>query len=355
MAVFTALDGAALEHWLDAHEIGALVAMRGIATGIENTNFFVTTEAHGKKRDFVLTLFERLTTSELPFYLELMRHLSAHGVPCPAPVADRNGALFSALAGKPAALVTRLAGRSALAPGTAHCALIGGALARLHRQGLVFPLRQDNPRGLAWRQAAASRVRGHLDTEQRALLDGEVAHQATLWPEAVAHLPTGAIHADLFRDNALFVKSGPPSSVDDADSDSDSNRAGLAPLRLGGIIDFYFAGTDAWLFDVAVSANDWCVDLASGAFDAARLEVLLAAYATVRPFCAAEADAWPLALRAAALRFWLSRLDDLHRPRHAEMLTPHDPAHFERILMRRREDDASGALELPDAVRPARA
>ena len=345
MAVFTALNSAELERWLDAHEVGALVDMRGIATGIENTNFFVTTEAHGKRRDFVLTLFERLSASELPFYLKLMRHLSARGVPCPAPVADRQGALFSTLAGKPAALVTRLAGRSALTPGRAHCALIGGALAQLHLQGATFPLYQNNPRGLAWWKASASRVRDYLDVERQSFLDDEIVHQTTRWSDAVALLPAGAIHADLFRDNALFVEAAAPPSAA-----TPSDDVGV-PLSLGGIIDFYFAGWDAWLFDVAVSANDWCVDLATGAFDATRLNALLAGYAAVRPFDAAETRAWPLVLRAAALRFWLSRLDDLHRPRPAEMLTPHDPAHFERILMQRREADARGALALRVAVR----
>ena len=355
MAVYTALDDAELEVWLRDHGVGALVDVRGVASGIENSNFFVTTRKTGRHREYVLTLFERLSASELPFYLVLMRFLAARGVPCPAPVSAQDGALFATLAGKPAALVTRLPGRPVMAPAAAHCALIGATLARLHRAGRKFPLYQRNPRGLAWWQDTAQRVHDFLDDTRRALLDSEIAHQSERWLDAVAKLPAGAIHADLFRDNALFIEThgAIDEGAGEGASEGDTADGSKGVPRLGGIIDFYFAGCDAWLFDVAVSANDWCIALASGAFDETRLDAFLTGYAAVRPFTDAEADAWPLMLRAAALRFWLSRISDLHQPRPAELLTPHDPTHFERVLLHRRDDEADGRLRLPPAASPS--
>ncbi|MEO8935242.1 MAG: homoserine kinase [Burkholderiaceae bacterium] len=321
MAVYTALDDDALIEWLACHAVGTLVACRGIASGIENTNYFVTTRDADRDRRFVLTLFERLGADQLPYYLSLMRHLAASGTPCPAPMPARDGALFSMLAGKPAALVTRLEGASALAPTPAHCAELGTALARMHEAGTHFDASQTNPRGIDWWVATARNVRDFLDADQRSLLDDEIALQASDWARVTVALPHGPIHADLFRDNALFVETadGP---------------------KLGGVIDFYFAGNDVWLLDIATCINDWCVELASGAIDAPRLDAFLDAYQKERPLNVAEHDALPQVLRAAALRFWLSRLEDLHRPRPAQLLTPHDPTHFERLLRMRRDEAA---------------
>ena len=309
MAVFTEVTRAALTHWLERYDAGALHDCRGIPSGIENSNFFVST-AGG---EWVLTLFERLAPAQLPFYLELMRHLAKRGVPCPAPLPDRSGALFSELNGKPAALVTRLPGRSLTDPEPVHCAAVGAALAHLHLAGQDFRLHQPNLRGLTWWGEVVPGLVQFLDAATARLLADELATQQARLPGINAQLPAGPIHADLFRDNALFEGS-----------------------RLGGFIDFYFAGCDTWLFDVAVCLNDWCIELASGALDAPRVTALLEAYARVRPFTPAEHAGWPVVLRAAALRFWVSRLWDLHRPRQAQMLTPHDPRHFERILRLRR-------------------
>ena len=319
MAVYTALDPEVLSTWLDARGVGGLVDCRGIESGIENSNFFVTTEDRAGRRDFVLTLFERLDLDEVRYYLSLMQHLSRQDVPCPAPQADRRGGLCSMLAGKPAALVTRLAGRSVDRPQPVHCAAVGDVLARMHRAAVGFHEQQPNPRGIDWWIDAAARVRGYVDDDRRALLDDEIALQARTWRAVTERLPRGAIHADLFRDNVLFV-----------------DGAGSPALR--GVIDFYFAGDDAWVLDLAICINDWCVDLDSGALDAARRDALLDAYEAARPLTALERDALPLALRAGALRFWLSRLDDLHRPRPAQMLKPHDPTRFERTLLQRRAD-----------------
>ncbi len=320
MAVYTALESDALVAWLEAHDVGTLVEWRGIETGIENSNFFVTTRDRGVDRRFVLTVFERLDVAELAYYLALMQHLSSRGVPCPAPIGDRAGALQSTLAGKPAALVTRLDGHSVLNPARAHCAALGTVLARLHAAGEGFGLHRPNPRGFTWWLETAGHVRPVLDDARRALLDAEIAMLSATWPTIAGSLPCGPIHADLFRDNALFVET-----------------AGAAPV-LGGVIDLYFAGTDILLLDLAICLNDWCVDRATGALEPARADALIGAYERERPLLDRERRALPTVLRAAALRFWLSRLDDLHRPRPAEMLKPHDPTQFERLLRARRAD-----------------
>ena len=346
MAVYTALDENALTSWLASHDVGALVEWHGIHSGIENSNYFVTTCRDGVARRFVLTLFERLGAAELPFYLSLMQHLAERGVPCPAPMADRTGALCATLAGKPAALVTRLEGHFVAAPTAAHCAAIGGALARMHLAGEDFPLAQTNPRGLAWWQRTAAHVRPFLDDAQKSLLDDEIVLQTGAWDASTASLPRGPIHADLFRDNALFIEGDAASSGATPATTPVAFPAtppAASPL-LGGIIDFYFAGCDAWLLDLAICVNDWCVDLASGTLDRARVHAMVDGYTHERPLRQAERETFTLALRAAALRFWLSRLDDFHRPRPAQLLTPHDPMHFERIL-RRRRDESTGRVE----------
>lgn len=315
MAVFTAVTETDLAQWLQHYALGQVVDFRGIASGIENSNFFLTTT----QGEYVLTLFEQLDATQLPFYLELMQHLAAHGVPVPDPVPRRDGALFGSLRGKPACIVTKLAGQPQLAPGTAHCAEVGQMLARLHLAGRSFARRQPNLRSLPWWHAAQAAVEPFLSEPQRALLRDELAFQSEFAAGAAYRaLPEGPCHCDLFRDNVLFVAAD-----------------GAGPDRLGGFFDFYFAGDDKWLFDLAVCVNDWCVDLASGALDLERTRALLRAYQTVRPFTAEESTHWRTLLRAGALRFWVSRLYDFYRPRSAEMLKPHDPTHFERILRER--------------------
>ncbi len=310
MSVFTPVTPEQLSAWLKRYSIGALTQMQGIAAGIENTNYFVTTSGG----NFVLTLFEKLTAAELPFYLGLTAHLAQHGIPSPAPVADLDNRLFSELNDKPAALLSRLRGEVVAAPTAAHCAELGGTLADMHLAGQSYPGRLDNPRGPRWWREAAARVTPFLDQAGAALLRSELAFQHRHRGE---DLPRGPIHADLFRDNVLF-------------------HGG----RIGGVIDFYFAGIDCLLFDVAVTLNDWCVH-PGGEVDAPRAQALLTSYHARRPFAAVEQDAWPVLLRAAALRFWLSRLYDFYLPRPGEMVHAHDPEHFRRILQLRIENGGS--------------
>ncbi len=320
MAVFTPVEDADLEHWLEQFSVGSLRRLEGIPGGIENSNFFADTNA-GR---FVLTLFERLPEEELPFYLELMRYVGEKGVPCPVPAAARDGALFKTLNGKPAALVSRLKGSYQPQPLPLHCALAARAMAHMHLAAEQFPMRQNNPRDVDWWQATMPQVLSHLDDDRAALLQQEVSEVAQHYQALRQDLPSGPIHADLFRDNVLF--------------DGE---------QLGGFIDFYFAGCDAWLLDVAVAVNDWCIVPESGELRADMEIVFLESYASVRPFTRAEKIAWPWVLRAAALRFWLSRLADVVLPRPATLLKPHDPRHFERIVMRRKAEALEPVVALP--------
>lgn len=309
MAVFTPVTLDDLRHWITQFSLGEALAIKGISSGIENSNFFVSTEAG----EFVLTIFEKLGFEQLPFYLQLMRHLAERGILAPAPVADKRGEILHELHGKPASLVTRLEGSSQIAPKPVHCAAVGAMLAKMHLAGRDFPMRQPNLRGLDWWKETTPIVLPYLPPDGRQLLQSEMAFQERFaGSDEYRELPRGPIHADLFRNNVMF--------------DGET---------LTGFFDFYFAGCDTWLFDVAVTVNDWCIDPGSGTLDLPRAQAMLKAYHAVRPFTAAEQVAWQPMLRAGALRFWLSRLYDFHLPREAEMLTPHDPAHFERILRQR--------------------
>lgn len=306
MSVFTTVTPEQLRHWLRDYPVGELRDLQGIAAGITNTNYFVTT-ASGR---YVLTLFEKNAAEDLPYFLDLMTHLAERGVPCPRPIRNQDAASLAMLNGKPAALVSCLPGRDIEQPTLAQCAEVGRVLAQMHVAGQSFEACMANPRGAAWREATAASVLDVLNAEDRRMLEDEMAFQAAL---DTSTLPQGVIHADLFRDNVLF--------------DGD---------RLGGIIDFYYACNDILLYDVAIAVNDWCED-AQGIADA-RLQALLQAYHRVRPLGEKERLAWPGLLRRAALRFWLSRLYDLHNPQAGELTHAKDPQQFRRIVQQRIAD-----------------
>lgn len=319
MAVYTEVEPHEAGQLLAQLGLGQLQSLAGCPGGIENTNYFASTLRAGSTHQYVLTLFERLGFDQLPFYLEFMKHLAQRGIPVPDPSADTSGQLMHRLKGKPAAVVNRLRGQSELAPSPAHCAVVGSMLARMHLAGQDFAPQQPHLRGLAWWNATAPLVMPHLGAEQASLLQSELAQQnAVAAGAAYAALPRGLIHADLFRDNVLF------DGIDTSGSP-----------RLSGFFDFYFAGYDHWLFDVAVCLNDWCLQPASAAPCTQRTQAFLAAYQSVRPLQDAEQTLLPAMLRAAALRFWISRLWDFYLPRQASMLQAHDPGHFERVLRHR--------------------
>ena len=314
MAVFTQITHDELATWLTPLNLGTLVEFKGIASGIENSNFFVTLNNGTHNTTYVLTLFEVLTPEQLPFYLELMQHLAIKGIPVPRPYADQQGQLFRPLAGKPATLVSKLSGSDTAAPTPAHCASVGRTLAQMHLAGRDLQRHQPNLRGLDWWQIMEDKVSAFLPDHIAELLRDEVAAQtAFAQTPTYKNLPIGAGHCDLFVDNVLFT-----------DPDSPS------------FIDFYFAGIDTWLFDLAVTVNDWCIDRATGELLPDHLNAMLTAYHAITPQTGNDQDAWGMMLRAAALRFWISRLYDFYRTREAAMLTPKDPTHFERILKSRR-------------------
>lgn len=319
MAVFTRITQDELQQWLKGRQCGELLSFEGIESGIENTNYFVNTST-GR---FVLTLFEKLRAEDLPFYLGLMEHLAKKGLAVPGPIANTKGELFNTLHGKPATLVTCLRGKSVDHPNAAQCHAIGKFSAQAHLAVADFAGNTPNPRGLAWIEKAMNELDDHLPKAVCTLLHSEVSHQKIVAASnAYKSLPKGAVHADLFRDNALMQGD-----------------------MLGGVIDFYFAGVDTFLFDLAVTANDWCINLNSGELTEDLLDALLTGYQEVRPLTIHECELWQDMLRAAALRFWASRLYDFYMPREAEVLNVKDPQHFERVLLARRQG-------IPFAVQP---
>lgn len=307
MSVYTSVSREELAEFLTQYDVGALTHYEGISAGIENTNYFVDTEYNGQTKRFVLTLFETYSKEEMPFFLNLMAHVTRSGVPSASPIASVSGDLLLSLNGKPAALVERLNGHDITRPNEVQIASVASAMAKMHTANLDYPEQRPNCRGLAWQQQALLRLIPKISKEDAELIDSEITHQLSVSRET---LPSGAIHADLFHDNALFK--------DDT---------------LAGIIDFYFACTDAFLYDVAVTLNDWCkVSDKNGQLDEQKTRAYLDAYESVRPFTTEERNQLSNMLRAAALRFWLSRLFDFYFPRAGEMTHTKDPDEFKRML-----------------------
>lgn len=300
MSVYTAVDRQELTEWLAPLGVGRFHELVGIAAGMQNSNYFVTTES-GR---YVLTVFESIASDSLDFYLALQAHLARQGIPAPRPLPDRSGRYWRDLAGKPAALLTCLPGAAVEAPGVEQCHAIGVLLARLHQATLGFPAGHPNPCGADWRHRVGTELLPLVHEDERALLAEELAFDHV---QDWTALPQGIVHADLFRDNVLWQEDG----------------------SLGGVLDFYFAGQDALLYDLAVVANDWCAS-------AAHLTALLAGYEKERPLDGAEQAAWPAMRRAAALRFWLLRLQVRHQPRSGSVVTIKNPDDFKTLLTRLR-------------------
>lgn len=300
MSVFTVVNDDELGTWLKQYNL-QLVSFEGIAAGVTNTNYFVNT-THGR---FVLTLFETLRLDELPFYLHLMSHLAQHGVACPAPLANRDDQLASMLAGRPACLVSCLSGADVVAPSTTQCRAVGDMQAVMHCASASFTLKMDNPRGPSWWSKVAGQLYPHMAADDAHSLKQEIHFQEQ---HRFSHLPRGVVHADLFKDNVLV--------------DGD---------KIAGFIDFYYACNDILIYDVAIAVNDWA-RLPDGKIDAERARAFLQGYQAVRPFTPDEIRAWPVMLRAAALRFWTSRLLDLYQPMAGALTYTKDPTVFQHLL-----------------------
>src|SRR6266700_4210442 len=305
MAVYTDVAAEDLSRFLAGYDIGALLSYKGIAEGVENSNFLV----HTAQGHYILTLYERrVAERDLPFFLALMEHLAGRGINCPQPVKNRAGKVLGKLAGRPAAIVTFLDGMWLRRPSAAHCGALGEALARLHLAGADFAMRRDNALSVtAWRQLyEGCRERAHkVDRNLEALVGAELAVLERDWPRG---LPQGVIHADLFPDNVFFLGD-----------------------KLSGLIDFYFACTDALAYDVAICLNAWCFE-ADHSYNVTKGKSLLSSYAAVRPLSAGERRALALLARGAALRFLLTRLVDWFDVPPGALVKPKDPVEYVRKL-----------------------
>ncbi|WCE93747.1 homoserine kinase [Acidithiobacillus ferriphilus] len=307
MSVYTSVSDLELAQFLRDYDLGGARALTGISAGVENSNYFLDTE----KGHFVLTLFERLPRSKIPYFLDLTEWLSLRGIPCPRPMHTLAGNSLSTLCGKPAAIVQRLRGTSieGRAPSVAEISALGTLLARMHLAGEGFPERHPNPAGFSWWQETARHLVPHLSREDNTLIAEELAYQGT---RDRTTLPGGVVHADLFPDNVLFENG-----------------------RISGTIDFYYAGDDVWLYDLAVVANAWCSET-DGHFTPVLVRALWDAYVATRPLQAGEEVLWFPLLRAAALRFWLLRLDAIHFRRPGTITQCKDPEEYRQILLQRR-------------------
>jgi homoserine kinase type II len=305
MAVYTDVSADELSAFLGRYDIGTLMSYKGIAEGVENSNFLV----HTDRGSYILTLYEkRVAAGDLPFFLSLMGHLAARGINCPQPVLNRDGVALGSLAGRPAALINFLEGVWPRKPTTAHCTAVGTALAKLHLAGLDFPLARENALSLAgWRALfnSAAHEADKLQPGLHDLLARELDHLETRWPKA---LPRGVIHADLFPDNVFFLGD-----------------------KLSGLIDFYFACNDLLAYDVAIVLNAWCFET-DHAFNATKGRALLAAYQQIRPLSADECKVLPCLARGAALRFLLTRLVDWLNVPPGALVRPKDPLEYVRKL-----------------------
>lgn len=305
MAVYTDVSDEELEAFVAEYAIGEVLSYKGIAEGVENSNYLLQTEAG----NFILTLYEkRVDPEDLPFFLGLMEHLAERGLPCPTPLHGRDGRALRELCGRPAAIVTFLPGMSPRRITVQHCALLGEALARMHTAGADFPMRRPNALSVAgWRPLLEAAGEGVDDIQDGlgAYLEAELAEIEANWP---AGLPSGVIHADLFPDNVFFLGE-----------------------RVSGIIDFYFACTDAFAYDLAICMNAWCFE-PDGSFNVTKARHLLSSYRRVRPFTPQEMAALPLLARGAAMRFLLTRVYDWINTPEGALVKRKDPLEYLRKL-----------------------
>ena len=301
MSVFTPVSDAEARALLARYTLGELERLEGIAQGVENTNYFLTTTTG----EYVLTLFEHIPRSDLPFYVGLMDHLAHHDVICPAPMRMDGGEMIAEVNGKPACIVTKLPGAPERDPGLDLCREAGRILAGIHVAGVEYDASLENWRGRAWRERFAEAVRPKLPRAENELIESENRYQA-IHDDAV--LPKGVIHGDYFHDNVLWDDEG-----------------------AGGVIDFYFACDDALLYDVAIGVNDWCVR-PDATLDHARAHAFIAGYEALRPLESFERELWPVMLRRAALRTWLGRLGYNYFPRDSHMTIPKDHEFSRRLL-----------------------
>ena len=314
MAVYTQVDEEELERFVSGYDLGSVMSFKGIAEGVENTNYLL----HTQRGYFILTLYEkRVAAADLPFFVGLMEHLAARGVNCPQPVKNRKGEALGELAGRPAMIVTFLEGVWLRRPNAHHCAALGRAMAELHRAGSGFKLHRDNALGLdGWKKLApvATPRADEIAPGLAQLIRDELGHVEKNWPRG---LPSGVIHADLFPDNVFFLGD-----------------------KLSGLIDFYFACDDLFAYDIAISLNSWCFEI-DGSFNVTKSRALFSGYNGVRPLERGEVEALPLLARGAALRILLTRTVDWLNVPQGALVRPKDPLEYlKKLRFHRRIDHA---------------
>ena len=303
MSVYTSVNIKELKIWLQDYAFDDLTDYQGIKSGITNTNYFLMT-AHDR---FVLTLFEKNTIEDLPYFVDLMSHLATHSFLCPKPILKKNGTALSILKNKPALIVTCLKGKEITNHEVNNCKAVGKSLAELHVKSANFVAQHQNTRDLSWIKKTAETLFNELPQDESKLLREEILYQE----KQNYKLPKSTIHGDLFKDNVLFLND-----------------------EVSGFIDFYYACTDYLILDVAIAVNDWCVN-SDGSFDESRLNAFLDAYKKIRSFNDNEDRAWNDVLRLASLRFWVSRLNDFYHAEEGELTFIKDPNHFKKILKKR--------------------
>lgn len=319
MAVYTEVSDEELGAFIDTYDVGQLMSYKGIAEGVENSNYLVQTD----KAYFILTLYEkRVNPEDLPFFLQLKQHLAAKGLSCPTPVASKDGKLLGTLAGRPAALVTFLQGMSVKRPRPEHCEELGKAMAAMHLAGADYELTRKNALDLSGWRPLFNQSADRCDTVHPGLgteITAELDYLESCWPK---DLPSGVIHADLFTDNVFFLND-----------------------KLSGLIDFYFACNDALAYDIAICLNAWCFEQ-DLSFNVTKAKAMLKGYTSVRPLGAAEFDALPVLCRGAALRFLLTRLYDWLSVPEGALVTPKDPIEYLKKLRFHQTIDSATAYGL---------
>lgn len=304
MSVYTHVSNDEINDLLAFYELGQFVSLQGIAQGVTNSNYFLTTSS-GR---YVLTVFEVLEQHELPFFLLLKKHLNESGVACPLPIQRKDGKFDSTLAGKPACIVSCLDGCNISWPTDLQCFSTGAMLAKMHISGQSFPMSMENPRYTEWWEASAQKLLPVLDPNDVLLLESEIAHIAKYSAQAL-DLPSGIIHADLFKDNVL-----------------------LNGNQITGFIDFYYACNGNFMYDLAIAINDWA-RTSQNIIDPQLKTAFLGGYESVRPISREEKDYFPIAQRAGCIRFWVSRLLDFYFPQEGEMTFIKDPNTFRDLLL----------------------
>jgi homoserine kinase type II len=310
VAVYTEVSDEQLDAFLADYDIGEMMSFKGIAEGVENTNYML----HTKRGYYFLTLYEkRVDPKDLPFFIGLMEHCAARGLNCPQPVKNKKGNSLGELAGRPAAIITFLEGISVRRPNNAHCMALGGVLASFHKTGEGFSIKRPNALGPEGWQKLATQCGARADEVApglAGLIKDEVAYLSSRWPK---NLPAGVIHADLFPDNVFFLGD-----------------------KLSGLIDFYFACNDFYAYDVAICLNAWCFEI-DGSFNVTKGKALLSSYNAARPLSKAETEALPLLARGSALRFLLTRTFDWLNVPAGALVRPKDPKEYLKKLQFHRQ------------------